>query len=771
MRRTAPAASLLLIVWLMAGASRHAGATLESPASWRSGDAADGRTGALSSHRDHLLKDSLVLASLEALLVVFAMTTLVRQRQAGNRQRADHDRVAAIIDFFPDAVFAVDEQGMISAWNRAMERLSGAGATTMLGRDREGTAILLYGRPLPLLLDALAPGAELAPHHENVERRDGLLCAEAYLPNAHNGRGAYVCITATQLRDGTGRVVGAIETIRDVTEWVLAQRALSRSETRYRLLVETMNEGICLEDEAGRVAFVNPHFCTMLEQTPAELLGRRVTELLAPEDRLVFLQASREDASTRRAPYELTWLRRDGSFLPTLVSPARFPNDGDERGGSFAAVTDLTRLRAAEGERTRVEERYRAVFEAANDAIFLFDQHTRRLLDMNARALELTGYSVSELRVLGAIGLSAESQAVSRRAAADLVHRMDSDGPQLLEWPLRRKDGSTVWTETTVKPARVGDQDVFVGVVRDITERRLAATRVKQLNEELEERVAARTRELSDAHLTMERSLAVLQQTQAQLVESEKMAALGGLVAGIAHEINTPIGIGITAASHLTEIGRTCATTYAAGRLTRAEFERHAAAVAEHAQMILTHLGRAAELIQSFRQVAVDQSHRERRRFLVAKYLDEIMTSLSPELKRTSHQILVRCPADLEMVAPPGVLYQIVTNLVLNSLAHAYPDGRAGQMALEVSADRGRLRLVFRDEGVGMTEEVRRRAFEPFFTTRRGSGGCGLGLHIVYNLVAQTLGGTIALDSEAGCGVRFVIDVPCGGGGSDDEPG
>ena len=153
----------------------------------------------------------------------------------------------------------------------------------------------------------------------------------------------------------------------------------------------------------------------------------------------------------------------------------------------------------------------------------------------------------------------------------------------------------------------------------------------------------------------------------------------------------------------------------AGDRLTRAEFERHAAETAEPAHTLLTPLGRAAELIQSFRQVAVDQSHRERRRFRVAKYLDEIMTSLSPELKRTSHQVLVRCPVDLEMVAPPGVLYQIVTNLVLNSLAHAYPNGRVGQMALEVSAEHGRLRLVYQDDGVGMTDDVRRRLKYAFF--------------------------------------------------------
>jgi predicted ATPase/signal transduction histidine kinase len=269
----------------------------------------------------------------------------------------------------------------------------------------------------------------------------------------------------------------------------------------------------------------------------------------------------------------------------------------------------------------------------------------------------------------------------------------------------------------------------------------------------LEEKVADRTRELSDA-------LANVSAMQDQMVESEKLAALGGLVAGMAHEINTPVGIAVTAASHLVERTAELREAWQAGSMKRSTLDRYIENVKDSGRLILTNLERSNELVQSFKQVAVDQSTEERRTFRVRSYLDDILRSLRPKLKRTPHLVEIDCDPDLTLTSYPGALAQVLTNLVLNSVVHAYADGDSGRIGLSAAAHDGGVRLRYADDGRGIPDDVRQRIFEPFFTTRRSQGGSGLGLHIVYNLVTQRLGGTIAVDSAAGKGTEFTIDIP-----------
>ena len=167
-----------------------------------------------------------------------------------------------------------------------------------------------------------------------------------------------------------------------------------------------------------------------------------------------------------------------------------------------------------------------------------------------------------------------------------------------------------------------------------------------------------------------------------------------------------------------------------------------------------------AELIRSFKQVAVDQSSGERRKFLVRTYIDEILLSLAPRLKKTPHRIELDCPEAVMLDSYPGALAQILTNLVSNALMHAFPDGRVGHLRIAVETIGPLLRLSFHDDGVGIPQSDLRRVFDPFFTTKRGSGGSGLGLHIVYNLATQILRGDISVTSEPGRGATFVLTIP-----------
>jgi len=292
-----------------------------------------------------------------------------------------------------------------------------------------------------------------------------------------------------------------------------------------------------------------------------------------------------------------------------------------------------------------------------------------------------------------------------------------------------------------------------VWVFQDISSLKNAEEKVKQLNRVLEKRVEERTAELQD-------SLDILKQTHDQLIESEKMAALGELVAGIAHEINTPIGIGVTAASFLELESRKLDKTFQEGKLRKSDLTDFLDLATESSSVILNNLNRAAELIQSFKQVAVDRSSHACRQIDFREFLDEVFLSLRPKLKRTGHKITLDCPENLKILSYPGAFSQIVTNLVMNTLLHGFEGLENGEIQVTLSVTDETLFFLYRDNGKGMDEESLRKLYLPFFTTKRGLGGTGLGMNIVYNLVTQTLGGNIQCSSTLGEGVEVLIKVP-----------
>jgi signal transduction histidine kinase len=312
----------------------------------------------------------------------------------------------------------------------------------------------------------------------------------------------------------------------------------------------------------------------------------------------------------------------------------------------------------------------------------------------------------------------------------------------------------------------------ITGTTSDISELKESAAALEEANRELERRVEERTAALSGANRELGEALDTLRRAQGQLVEQEKMAALGGLVAGVAHEINTPVGVGVTAASHLETCTREFSARASAGRLTRGDLNEFIEVARESADLILRNLLRADKLIRSFKQVAVDQSNEERRQIDLAEYVDEILTAWQPQLRRTALRVECEIPPRLCIETYPGAVYQVISNLIQNALTHAFDDGQqAGRIRIRARPEGEQLCLDVSDDGVGMEESVRQRVFDPFFTTRRGRGGSGLGLHIVYNLVTQVLGGSIECLASPGAGVRFVIRLPWGGAGRRGDQG
>jgi len=259
-----------------------------------------------------------------------------------------------------------------------------------------------------------------------------------------------------------------------------------------------------------------------------------------------------------------------------------------------------------------------------------------------------------------------------------------------------------------------------------------------------------------------DRTAQELLDAQQELIEQAKFASLGAMVAGVAHEVNTPIGVCVTAMSSSADSIRDISSALDQGGLSQSKLRDHLERSLRTAELTLANLDRAANLVRSFKAVATDQATETPRRLKLADYLSDIIAALQPEIKKTKVAIRLECSPSIEMVTQPSAIWQIISNLVLNSLTHAYPDRQAGliQISVDLNKGLGQIALVYEDDGVGMPSAVQNQIFEPFFTTRRAEGGTGLGMTIVYNLVTQTLGGRIRCSSAPGEGTRFDLNFP-----------
>lgn len=305
-------------------------------------------------------------------------------------------------------------------------------------------------------------------------------------------------------------------------------------------------------------------------------------------------------------------------------------------------------------------------------------------------------------------------------------------------------------------------------LLEDIAARNRVEDELKRHREHLEDLVAQRTEslqqqstELAGARDRAERALGRLQTAQQQLVESEKMASLGQLVAGVAHEVNTPLGVALTASSYLELQALELARAVSAGQLSRDGALDLAATLQRSASLVQQNLQRAAHLVQSFKQVSVDRTEDGRRSFELQSFAEALVASLHSLWRKRRIEVRLNCPPGLQMDSFPGALGSVLTNLVQNALLHAYAEDQAGCIDIDIAAaGEQRIAIGVRDLGAGIPPECLSHIFEPFYTTRRGQGGTGLGLHVVYNLVTQKLGGTVEVSSAPGAGTAFRLSLP-----------
>jgi PAS domain S-box-containing protein len=426
-------------------------------------------------------------------------------------------------------------------------------------------------------------------------------------------------------------------------------------------------------------------------------------------------------------------------FWVTYWHPLRSPS------GEIVAVNvaaeEITERKRAEAALQASERQFHTLADSIPQLVWMADA-VGKIYWFNNHWNEYAGTSVGDLS-------SDDWQTIlapaSLQEARDRWTEVLEAGTALeLELSMLGKDGQYRPFLTRVIPLRDPSAVIYgwIGTHIDISERKRNEQAVR------------------DARDTAETALQNLRETQNSLIEVEKLAALGRLVAGVAHEINNPVGTSLTVASALERKTAMISTEMAQGALRRSSLLEFLEISREASSQLVANLNHAAELIQSFKQVATDRNQSNQRTFDLGDLTEQIVLSLRPGLGRNL-TLKVECQPSLTMTSYPGPYGQVLTNLFVNSVTHAFPDDKGGTIDIKVlAAGNDSVEILFSDDGCGMSPDDRRKAFDPFFTTRRDQGRTGLGLHIVHSIVTNYLGGRLNLDSEPGEGTKIQLVFP-----------
>ena len=428
-------------------------------------------------------------------------------------------------------------------------------------------------------------------------------------------------------------------------------------------------------------------------------------------------------------------------------------------------------------QRRIAEARYRILVEEAPEAIVLIDLGYAQAVDANRSAEKLLGCSREEL-MRGNLSrfympIQPDGMATADSTKAN-VARAKAGESVYAERAIRTADGRELICEVRLVMLPDAQRELLRASIVDVTERRQAETAVielnarlqallenfQQLNRELDQRVQDRTEALQASKESLQQMLDKLRQTQDQLVQSEKLAALGSIVAAVAHELNTPIGNCLTVASTMHDKTVAFAAQITSGALRRSDLEGYMQASREAMVLLQRGMQSAAALVSNFKQVAVDQNSAQQRSFDLRDCVAGVVALLQSSLQKKPYRIELAIPHGLTMKSYPGAIEQIVSNLINNSVLHGFEGRNHGAMRIAANEQGDRICIVYSDDGNGMAPAVLSHIFEPFFTTRLGEGGSGLGMSICYNLVTGPLGGRIDVASTLGAGCTVTMVMP-----------
>lgn len=419
----------------------------------------------------------------------------------------------------------------------------------------------------------------------------------------------------------------------------------------------------------------------------------------------------------------------------------------------------IHRLQRTQHSLRESEAKFFGLFRQSPVPLTLVHFENGQFVETNDAWLQQYGYQLEDVIGRTSVSLGIWEQPSQRN---EVTQALNQNGRvDRLEVTHRHRDGRIFTCLLSGRTIQSGANRLILVSLIDVTLQRLAEQEIKDMNQQLELRVQARTEKLEIANHDLNLALESVHAMQTELVRTEKLAALGSLVAGVAHELNTPIGNSVTVGSTLQHRAKELLTAFNQGELRRSFLKDYIDSANRGTEILMHALTRANELIGSFKRVAVDQSSDQRRVFDLQTTLKEICLTLEPMYKNTPFRLTVDLPEGITMDSFPGALGQLITNFLSNAQQHGFEGQDAGLMQLRAHAEGAEsVQLHFTDDGVGMTEEVRKRVFDPFFTTKLGQGGSGLGMNIVYNIVHEVMGGSIDIASEPGAGTHITVTLP-----------
>lgn len=652
----------------------------------------------------------------------------------------------SVLAHFPGGVTVADSGMRIVEWNEQFRQL--------LDFPRE----MFEGEP-HTLIDFVRYNAMRGEYGEvEVETYTTQAAARINLHEPHHfertrPNGTVLEVRGTPLPDG-----GFVSSYTDITERKKAEAELRQSEQRFRDLFDRSPDP-CWLIEGNVFKDCNLAAVEILGYGSREELLSTHPSKLSPEfqpDGLSSFDKAEEmmDTAYARGVHRFEWehRRHDGSCFPVEVTLARL--DGYGHSILYCVWRDITARKEVEHallSANRLYEKLNAELELR------VEERTQRLaqeVDERRQAESAVRRSAEWLREIidtmsiGILLWDKQQQLVAWNAA---FKRLYPASAELLREGVGRQElrqGMAARGDLTLAEDDSGDWDRMGQWDRTLPDGRVVSV----------ERMATS----EGGRLVLQTDVTALRRTAEVLARNERMASLGNLVAGIAHEINTPIGNARMVASAVGHRITEFEEALAAGPLRRSVLESFIAGVRESDDLLERNLVRAANLIQNFKQVAVDQTSDLRRIYDLATVLEEVRMTLLPRLKHSPYSLELESEAGVSMDSFPGALGQVVTNLVENALVHAFEGRESGCISLKARRlDGERVEIVCADDGTGIPADVRPRIFDPFFTTKMGKGGSGLGLSIVLNLVRDLLGGEMAVDSDLDMGARFIITIPC----------
>jgi PAS domain S-box-containing protein len=511
-----------------------------------------------------------------------------------------------------------------------------------------------------------------------------------------------------------------------------------------QLIYDTAPIGLACLSPDCRYLQINQRLTELCGISVEDHLGRSVRDCVpALADAVEGIVRSIMDTGDPVIGIEVAGQRADQAderFWITYWHPLRSPSG--EIVGVNVAAEEITERKRAEAALLASERQFHTLADSIPQLVWMAEAGGK-IFWLNSHWHEYTGPLVGEISshnwqtILAPASLSEAQRRWAQALEAGTAFEM--------ELSLRGRDGQYRPFLTRAVPLRDSSAAIYgwIGTHIDISERKR--------NEQ----------EVRSARDAAEAALRNLRETQNSLIEAEKLAALGRLVAGVAHEINNPVGTSLTVASSLERKAAIVAAEVARGNLKRSSLNEFLEESREACSQLVANLNHAAELIQSFKQVATDRDYANQRIFDLGDLTEQIVKSLRPGPGKQNLTLSVECQPDLTMNSYPGPYGQVLTNLFLNSVAHAFPDGNAGNVNIRVQASgTDNVEIHFSDDGRGMSPDVRSKAFDPFFTTRRDQGSTGLGLHIVHSIVTSYLGGRLSLDSVPGEGTKIQFVLP-----------